>query len=257
MGCMSTPLFALEAGEGGVPLVFLHGFGSTHANWNVIQAAFAGSRRTIAYDLPGHGGSLQSSAKPYPKAMAQAILADLAGRGVKDFHLAGHSLGGSISCLIAFVAPASVSSMTLLAPGGFGSEVNGRLLARFAAARDADTVRNCLEEMFGWSNPVSEHSVAFRTEMRQKPRQTEALVTLCENIARNGRQGAIPREQIAALDMPVKVLWGTQDRVLPTRQAHRLPGHIAGHIFEETGHMLVEEIPDAVIRLIRENIRAF
>ncbi len=38
--------------------------------------------------------------------------------------------------------------------------------------------------------------------------------------------------------MPIKVLWGTQDRVLPTRQAHKLPGVVATHIFERTGHML-------------------
>jgi pyruvate dehydrogenase E2 component (dihydrolipoamide acetyltransferase) len=55
--------------------------------------------------------------------------------------------------------------------------------------------------------------------------------------------------------MPTKVVWGAQDRVLPTRQAHRLPGHIAVHVFEGVGHMLPHEIPDAVARLIRENAR--
>jgi pimeloyl-ACP methyl ester carboxylesterase len=254
---MSAALFARQAGEGGVPLVFLHGFGSTHTNWKTIQDSFAATRKTIAYDLPGHGGSLQFDGDISPKNMASAILADLTARGIDKFHLAGHSLGGSVSCLMALEASGRVSSMTLLSPGGFGNEVNGRLLQRFAAARDAETVRSCLEEMFGWSNPVSDYSVAFRTEVRQMPGQTETLVALCQRIARNGRQGVLPREQIAALDIPVKVLWGTQDRVLPTRQAHRLPGHIAGHIFEDTGHMLIEEIPGAVTRLIRENIREF
>jgi pimeloyl-ACP methyl ester carboxylesterase len=53
----------------------------------------------------------------------------------------------------------------------------------------------------------------------------------------------------------VKVLWGTQDRVLPTRQAHRLPGRIGVHIFENTGHMLPQEIPDEAAYLILENTR--
>jgi pimeloyl-ACP methyl ester carboxylesterase len=254
---MNAPLFAREAGKGGVPLVFLHGFGSSHVNWAAIQDTFAKSRRTIAYDLPGHGGSMPFDSLLAPKKMAPALLADLERRSVGNFHLAGHSLGGSVSCLMAFEAPARVSSITLLAPGGFGSEINGRLLGRFAAARDADTVRNCLEDMFGWSNPVSEYSVKFRTEMRQKPGQTASLIEICDRVARNGRQGVLPRDLIARLEMPVKVLWGTQDRVLPTRQAHRLPGHIAGHIFEDTGHMLIEEIPAQVTRLIRENIREF
>jgi pyruvate dehydrogenase E2 component (dihydrolipoamide acetyltransferase) len=51
------------------------------------------------------------------------------------------------------------------------------------------------------------------------------------------------------------VLWGTQDRVLPTRQAHKLPGAIAVHIFEKTGHMLPQEIPHEVAGLILENTR--
>lgn len=254
---MSSTVFAHEAGEGGIPLVFLHGFGSNHSNWNVVANAFAVSRRTIAYDLPGHGKSLCFPGDRSPKRTAPALLADLGTRGAGKFHLVGHSFGGAIACLMAVEAPNRVASLTLLAPGGFGSEINGRVLARFAAARDPESMRHCLEDMFGWSNPVSDEAVNFRTEMRQLPGQTEALVEMSGKIAHNGRQGVFPREAIASLAMPVKVLWGTQDRILPTRQAHRLPGHIAGHIFEDTGHMLVDEIPDSVIRLIRENIREF
>jgi pyruvate dehydrogenase E2 component (dihydrolipoamide acetyltransferase) len=51
----------------------------------------------------------------------------------------------------------------------------------------------------------------------------------------------------------VKVLWGMQDRVVPTRQAHRLPGRIAVHVFEEAGHMLPLEVPDDVAALILES----
>lgn len=254
---MSATLFAHEAGEGGIPLVFLHGFGSNHSNWKDVQGAFAGSRRTIAYDLPGHGRSLGFPGDRAPKRISPALLADLTGRGVGKFHLVGHSFGGAIACLMAFAAADRVASLTLLAPGGFGSEINGRALARFAAARDAESVRHCLEDMFGWSNPISEEAVRMRSEIRQLPGQSEVLMEMVGHIARNGRQGVIAREAMASLDMPVKVLWGTQDRILPTRQAHRLPGNIAGHIFEDTGHMLIDEIPDPVIRLIRENIREF
>lgn len=70
------------------------------------------------------------------------------------------------------------------------------------------------------------------------------------------RQGVIAPDELASLTMPVKVLWGTQDRVLPTRQSHRLPPVFAAHVFENTGHMLIEERPRDVIMLIRQNIRA-
>ena len=46
----------------------------------------------------------------------------------------------------------------------------------------------------------------------------------------------------------------TQDRVLPTRQSHKLPGEVATHVFERVGHMPHLEIPDAVCRLVREQL---
>ncbi|MCP4318770.1 MAG: hypothetical protein GY789_22940 [Hyphomicrobiales bacterium] len=69
-------------------------------------------------------------------------------------------------------------------------------------------------------------------------------------------QGTFRRNELAELPMPVKVLWGTQDRLLPTRQAHRLPPMFAAHVFENTGHMLIEERGADVVALIRQNIRA-
>ncbi len=66
-------------------------------------------------------------------------------------------------------------------------------------------------------------------------------------------QKTLPREELAALPLPIRVVWGTQDRVLPTRQAHKLPGMVATHIFERVGHMVHLEIPREVTRLILLN----
>ena len=51
-------LRSLEMGAGeGPPIVLLHGFGGDLNTWMFNQPALAESRRTIAIDLPGHGGS--------------------------------------------------------------------------------------------------------------------------------------------------------------------------------------------------------
>lgn len=255
---MASSLFALEKGAGsGPPIVLLHGFGGSHKIWTPIQDDLSNDHPTLAYDLPGHGGSLVWEGRCVPSKMASGIWEDLDRRGVGKVHLAGHSMGGAIAALMTMFSAERVASLTLLAPGGFGTEINGRLLRRYAVCDTEEKARSVLEGMFGWTGEVPDALVKETAEHRNLPGQMEKLVEIVSHITKDDQQGVLPRDELAKFDMPVKVLWGTQDRVLPTRQAHRLPGHFAGHIFEDTGHMLPHEIPEAVIRLLRENIRSF
>ncbi|MDA4847370.1 alpha/beta fold hydrolase [Hoeflea poritis] len=254
-------LHAVEDGRGeGVPLVFLHGFGASAGMWSDIQRAFAGDHATIAYDLPGHGRSMLASGLERTGKMAGAIARDLEQRGHGRVHLVGHSMGGSVATLIALRAPGRIASMTLLAPGGYGPEINHRLLRRYASAGTRSEMLAALENMFGWNNAVPDKLLDDLVAARGEPGAAEGLGVILENmLQRDGDdlyQGTFRRADLAELQMPVKVLWGTQDRVLPTRQAHRLPPMFAAHVFENTGHMLIEERPDAVISLIRQNMRA-
>ncbi len=246
-------MFAAERGVGDVPIVLLHGFGGTHAAWDAIVERLGG-RRTLAFDLPGHGGSL--GCRPGGAGVAaRAVLAALAQRDISHAHLVGHSMGGAAAALAALNDPARTASLTLLAPGGFGSEINHRLLRRYAAARDEADLSLLLEQFFGWNRPVPQTLAAEMARTRQADGATAALLEIVETFFDEGLQKLIPRADLERLTMPTKVIWGTQDRVLPTRQAHRLPGHIGVHIFEDVGHMLPYEIPDAAAHLILENAR--
>ncbi|MCP4318771.1 MAG: alpha/beta fold hydrolase [Hyphomicrobiales bacterium] len=131
-------LFAVEEGQGeSAPIVFLHGFGAGAHVWADVQNAFAGELHTLAYDLPGHGRSLNATGFERSRKMAGAITEDLAGRGVGKVHLVGHSMGGAVATLIALRTPDIVASMTLLAPGGYGPEINHCLLRRYAIGYNA------------------------------------------------------------------------------------------------------------------------
>ena len=182
------------------------------------QSIFREQARTIAYDLPGHGGSLTFPDAGPAKTAAHAILADLAARGVDKAHLVGHSMGGAIAALMALADPDRVASLTLLAPGGFGEEINGPLLRRFATATSQDEIRQCHAEMSAQDARLSQHAVGALCEMRSRPGQTEMLVQIAAAITRDDRQGVIPRDKLAALSMPVSVVWGTKDPVLPFSQ---------------------------------------
>ena len=244
-------LFARMIGEGDEPLVFLHGFGGSHAIWGSIPDELSRDAPVLVYDLPGHGGSLDYPEAGSAKVAAQAILGDLAARGLQRAHLVGHSMGGAVAALMAIMDAPRVASLTLTAPGGFGSEINHRLLTRYAAARDEASLTPCLEAMYGWMSPVRADAMAQMLATRAVPGQVETLVRIAGGLVRDGRQGQLPRERLEALEMPVSVVWGELDNVLPARQARGLPWRFALHLLRDRGHMLPQEAPEEVMTIIR------
>lgn len=251
----SESLFASVEGDGASAVALLHGFGDTHEAWSSVAGQLTEIATLIAFDLPGHGQSMTHPDAGRPKAAAGAVLAAVDRLGYKKVHLVGHSMGGAVAALAALLKPEAVASLTLLAPGGFGTEINHRLLAQYAEADSAALLRAALENMYGWNNPVSEATIERQVRMRSEPGQRDRLIDMARHLHRDGRQGVIPRSDLATLQVPVKVVWGTQDRVLPTRQSHHIPALFAAHVFEDTGHMLPAEIPNEVVALIKQNIR--
>jgi pimeloyl-ACP methyl ester carboxylesterase len=252
---MSARLHVAELGSGTRKIVLLHGFAGCSGLWHPIQLALAREAHTLAYDLPGHGKSLDWPEAGPAKVAVSAIHADLASRGIESFHLVGHSMGGAIAALMAVAEPGRVLSLTLLAPGGFGEEINGGLLKRYAATKTDDEIQSCLKMMMGPSSRVPAEAVRELAKMRSLPGQSEKLAEIAASIARNDRQGVISRDKLAALPMPVSVAWGTLDPVLPVGQTSGLPPLFALHLVPDAGHMLPDEVPDFVTALIHRNAR--
>lgn len=252
---MNYSLHAAVQGNGKNVLVLLHGFGGCGEIWSHVLEKLDDGFKTIAYDLPGHGLSLDHPKAGSAKAAAKAVLSDLAARGIERAHFVGHSMGGAVATLAALEDPARVASLTLLAPGGYGTEINAPLIRRFAAATSADDIRRCLQEMSSPDSTVQDASVRCLVEMRSRPGQTEKLVEIAEAITAGDRQGAIARDTIATLAMPVMVMWGTDDSVLPYSQAEGLPARFLIHHVLEVGHMLPEEVPEVVAEALRRMSR--
>ncbi|MDX8465447.1 alpha/beta fold hydrolase [Mesorhizobium sp. VK23B] len=252
---MLPSLHVAESGAGSKTIIFLHGFGACHSIWRDVIAQFMPGVRALAYDLPGHGNSLKRREEGGAKQAARAILADLAARRLGKVHLVGHSMGGAIATLMALADPESVASLTLLAPGGFGPEINGPLLRRYAAADDRGEIRACLAAMSGPGSVPPEHVVEALFRMRGRPGQLQTLVDMAAVMTKDDRQGVIPSERLETLSMPVMVVWGTDDPVLPVALAEGLPPHFHLHHVLEAGHMLVEEAPDLVAEAVRRNTR--
>jgi pimeloyl-ACP methyl ester carboxylesterase len=248
---MAARLHAEEQGSGDRTVVFLHGFGGIGGIWNGIASRVAATNRTIAYDLPGHGRSLAFPKAGSARIAARAVIDDLEARQIGKAHFVGHSMGGAIAALIDMAEPARVASLTLLAPGGFGETINGALLRRYAAAAEPDEIGECLAAMSGPRSIVTAEMISMLASMRMAVGQTEQLVRIASEIAANDMQGAISREKLERLSMPVTVVWGQDDPVLPYAHAQMLPPGFVLHPVPGVGHMLPEEAADLVVEIIR------
>lgn len=237
------------------PLVLLHGFGGGAHVWNDVMAGLPEGAPVIAYELPGHGGSLHEDGIGGAGRMAKAVLIDLERRGVARCHVAGHSLGGATAALMALRDPLRVKSLTLLAPGGFGPEINHQALAAYAFADSAAALQTALRAMAGPGFCFHEEVVRTLWVSRQVPGARDALWQVFEAILAGSppddrRQGTLPLIDLGRLAMPCHILWGLADGILPVGQADGLPEAITVERIAGAGHMLIDECQERVLSLL-------
>lgn len=100
-----------EGPRGGEPLVLLHGFTGSKATWSALRRRLSPSRRVVAIDLPGHGGSDHESGGFDDVVRALDALLDVLEIG--PCSLLGYSLGGRLALALALSRPERVARLLL------------------------------------------------------------------------------------------------------------------------------------------------
>lgn len=245
----------------GTPLVLIHGLAADHHSWRPFIAANPLGRPVLAVDLPGHGASPPLPG-PSMMAMADAVRQVLDEEGVHTAHIAGHSLGGGVAALLADKLGAGTRSLLLVAPAGLAVDVDARLVAALAAARDEETLTPILQRFVADPTLISPAFVRMTAAQRadgRLPAQQSAVVAA--TFPPEG--GPIPEAGVAAVRAaiarqaaPVRVVIGAQDAIVPPRQLEGLPGTVARHILPDVGHLPHLEARLPLGRILRETIRS-
>jgi pimeloyl-ACP methyl ester carboxylesterase len=102
------------------PLVLVHGFMGGSAQWAGEVAGLSDIREVIAVDLPGFGAKNHLAAINTIDGFADCVIAELDDRGVQDFDLLGHSMGGMIVQEVARKVPDRIRKLVLYATGAKG-----------------------------------------------------------------------------------------------------------------------------------------
>lgn len=239
-------------GEGGPPLVLIHGFGADRLTFSALAKTLSAYRQVIAFDLPGHGEAVDWDGVPDAMVCAKAVTASLEAMGVERATLVGHSLGGAVASLAGLRRPGLIERLILLAPGGFGREMAVPLLRRYASITTADEAEAALAPFFGPDSAMPPALPRQTAEARLKPGVKASLEAIVEVITRGEGQGALPLADLVAKGFPITLVWGTADAVLPVSQAIAAPPEIARHLVPGMGHMPHQEEPDLVVRIVRD-----
>ena len=251
-----------QMGEGTPVMVLLHGFGASTFSWREVMAPLAEMGTVIAFDRPAFGLTerpMRDSEdwpgyNPYSyDAQPRLTVGLMDALGVESAILIGNSAGGTVSVLTALDYPERVDALVLVdaavyVGGGSASFVRpllatpqmrhlGPLIARRIRDWGLDFGRSA------WHDPAKIPTEFW--EGYQKPLRVENWDrALWELTSASERPDLVSR--LDELTLPVLVITGDDDRIVPTEQSIRLAGDLPNAdlaVLEACGHVPQEECP--------------
>jgi len=239
---------------GGVPVLFLHGFGGDLDNWLFNLDAVAESAPVIALDLPGHGQSTPRLPGTSLAELAGFVARFMDAVGVARAHLVGHSMGGAIASRLALDQPQRVASLTLVNSAGLGSEINLGYIDGFVSAESRRELKPVVEQLFANPDLVTRQLLDDLLKYKRLDGVTELLRNLASGLFAGGRQAEQPGLELEGTGIPVLVVWGREDRIVPAAHAGHAPPGARVEVFDGAGHMVMMEKASDVNALIRRHV---
>jgi len=255
-----------QYGEGGQVLIFLHGFAASLFSWQKVLAPLAEKYgRTIAYDRPAFGLTERpitfnrKAENPYgTDGQVEMLKCLMDALDIREAVIVAHSAGGTVGLAFSLKYPRMVSKLILVAPAVYlYSPVPAwarRFLIRKAFRIFGTTlihptryfVRRILSNIIHDPVCVTDEAVdgyekPFHTINWEAGLWEFSLAPHARNLWKHMHE----------LKMPVMVIAGDDDRVIPTRHSRRLAEITPGAKFvlvKGCGHMPQEERPEIFIK---------
>ena len=248
-----------EGNKDGPTILLIHGSNSLLQTWEPLVALLGDKYRLVSLDLYGHGLTGPSPTDNYSADanIAAAILV-LDTVGVDKAYWVGNSMGGWLTWRAGLSVPERTAGLVLIDASGAQVEQKGEpyLGARLARSSIGKMllpeitprflVKSSLEENFAQPERLTEAQVDRYWELLRFPGNRQASVA----------RGNTPREpekweQVKNLKVPVLLLWGEQDKVIPVSHGRAFEAAIPGSeliTYADAGHLPMEETPEQVAR---------
>jgi pimeloyl-ACP methyl ester carboxylesterase len=254
-------------GSGPKSLVLLHGLAARSETWQDLLPLFPSEKYTLyLVDLLGSGESSKPRKADYSiRAHSKRLLSLLERLRLSGVTLVGHSMGGAVVLLAAIEAMQEgkrnlITSMVIIAGPGYLQRLpliaeifqNSVAAWLFTALYAPDAwVKVGLRAAYYDQRLVDrEHIERYAPCYRDKEAKG-ALVETCRSLVPPDQEEIISR--YGELRLPVLLLWGRNDSIVPLSQGTRLQGAIPGarlEVLEHCGHNPQEEKPEETFTII-------
>lgn len=256
-----------EQGTGENALVLLHGFAANVYTWREVLEPLSANSRVLAYDRPAFGLTERplewDGPNPYAAASQPDLLVGLLDdAGIDRAVLIGNSAGGTVAMNTYLRYPERVEALILVDPAvyvGDGLPLPLRLLANTPQGDHLGPLYARRIQEWGyefgrsaWHDPAGFTEEVWRNYTR--PLQAENWDrALWEMFA--GSEPAGLAENLQDFDLPILVITGDDDRIVPTEQSIRLAGELPDAqlaVLPACGHIPQEECPEAFLEAVQD-----
>jgi pimeloyl-ACP methyl ester carboxylesterase len=233
--------FAVRGPIGAPELFVLHGLGDSIAGWVRVLGPLSRTHRVHIVDLPGHGLS------PPPRDFRLPTILEPLARYAASLRapvLVGHSLGGWLAARLALLPGSAARGLILINPAG--AVLPQAEWSAFREVLDRGDARTYLERAF------HDAPLLLRLFPGEVARAMSSPATRAF-LAAVVREDFLADAELASLRMPVRIVWGERDRLLPIGTLPFFRAHLpraAIALLPRSGHLPQLEAPAELARAI-------
>lgn len=262
---------AFRMAGSGPAVLLIHGIGDDSITWQDVMPGLARDHLVIAPDLLGHGASDKPRGDYSVGGFANGLRDLLGVLDVERVTVVGHSLGAGVAMQFAYQYPLLCERLILVGAGGVAHDVHPlfRALALPGASAALATLRfpPARWSMHGFTGLLERLGTAAGTD-------ADDLLRIAASLPDQRARGAFVRSLRSVIDprgqlvtmldrsylmeaIPMLLVWGERDAVIPVRHAHlaheAMPGSIL-EIFEGAGHFPFHTDPQRFLTVLRRFI---
>lgn len=261
----------IDEGRGNTTLLFVHGLATYAQTWALNIDELKQHYRCIAIDLPGNGHS-DGGNYTYGINFYSGCVYDLMMQlQLKNVVAVGHSMGGQILLNLVINHPSAFDKLVLCAPAGFETYTllertmfkSGIQFIDFFST-DETNLRSTIQNSF-YNYPSKMESMVKELVALMKKQPSSQYKKMIEACIHSMMEEPV-YEQLNTIDIPVLVLFGEYDALIPNKLIHptstqalaekavKLMPNAQLKMLQRCGHFLQLEQPDVTNRYIKEFI---
>lgn len=242
-----------------IPILFLHGFGSSLQTWDTWAQALSDDYRVISVDLPGFGLTGEDPSGIYTDQRSVEVLeAFLKELKIPKVVLVGNSMGGKFAWQFTARYPNQVSKLVLISPDGYASPG-----MEYGKKPDVPAIADLYRYFF------SKTFLAMNLKPAYADPNTlnDALVNRYYDLMlAPGVRGAIlgrmqqtvlqdPVPSLASIQVPTLLIWGEKDAFIPISNSNdylKVMPNVKRVSLPNIGHLPQEEQPSIGLAALKE-----